>query len=267
MDGTTPPYFDVILDEPHGYNAIFLAEVLASFKKIPFQDAATFTHHAWGVAETHLSHEEAITLTAKLSEKKLKSLLIPSGSFKVLPAFKKGTNLVLNSDAMEIILEKSSQEVIQGDNVLLLAVGGIPERTQITKKISEGPSGAARAVSAGIFMTTGIPISIGGKKKKEEKIETKEETLFYLDVFTKNPLSRYRLDPQHLNYSFLKEKKLYNTFQNFKLLLHELSALAPRSYQNKGMRNLLANQSLSTMGYDTLEDFEKEMRWLITLVG
>ena len=54
---------------------------------------------------------------------------------------------------------------------------------------------------------------------------------------------------------------------NFKVLVSDFVQEAPQAWRNHGTRVLLENKPLQTMGYESLEDLERESRWLLTLVA
>jgi hypothetical protein len=50
-----------------------------------------------------------------------------------------------------------------------------------------------------------------------------------------------------------------------KLLLADLKAAAPAARLSRGTTILIENKVVGTMGYQSLEDLEREERWLATL--
>ena len=81
----------------------------------------------------------------------------------------------------------------------------------------------------------------------------------------KRPARRLRVDALHFDYSYLKERKLYQLMGNFKLLIVDLVKAAPEAVQNLGTKVLLEGKPIQTMGYNSLADLERETRWLLTL--
>ena len=80
-----------------------------------------------------------------------------------------------------------------------------------------------------------------------------------------HPPRRLRVAAEHFDYSFLKERKLYQVMGNFKLLVGDLVKETSEAWQNHGTRVLLEGKPIQTMGYSTLADLERETRWLLTL--
>jgi len=86
-----------------------------------------------------------------------------------------------------------------------------------------------------------------------------------MDVLYKNPLRRLRVDAQKFDYAYLKERKLYQMFGNFKLLVGDCDEGGARGLENHGTQVLLEGKPIQTMGYGSLTDLERETRWLMTL--
>jgi hypothetical protein len=148
---------------------------------------------------------------------------------------------------------------------VLIAAAAVTITSTTTKKVKEGPTPGQRLASAGLMLATGLPIKIGGKERTVEKTLHQSDLFFYVDVLTRNPLKRLRVDSQSFDYSFLKERKLYQIMGNFKLLVSDLVKGTPEAWQNHGTRVLLEGKPIQTMGYVTLADLERETRWLLTL--
>ena len=60
---------------------------------------------------------------------------------------------------------------------------------------------------------------------------------------------------------------LPNTLGNFRTLLKILKTNAPNALLSRGAGILIESSPVSTMGYDSLGDLERESRWLLTLLA
>jgi hypothetical protein len=92
------------------------------------------------------------------------------------------------------------------------------------------------------------------------------ELMFFLDLVFKDPALRLRIDAQSFDFSFLRERKVYNVLGNFKVFVADLAKAAPGAMLNRGARVLVGNKPVREMGYLELEDLDKETRWLLTLI-
>ena len=227
---------------------MILAKALAAFRKTPVQDQIVPARKGWGIIAEHIGSEEAQRLVEGLRQSGLESKVVPS--LAALPAAQAITRW----------------ETSIPEQPVLMAAAGITVTSTTTKTIQEGPSAGQKILSAGILLTTGLPIKIGGKERTVEKTQQHSDLIFYLDLIYQDPLRRRRIDAQRFDYSFLKERKLYFLMGNFKLLLGDLVQAVPAVWRNHGTRVLLDNKPVQTMGYESLQDLERETRWLLTLM-
>jgi len=157
-------------------------------------------------------------------------------------------------------------ESVPWERVVLIAAAGINITEYSKIKVKEGPDAADRAMNMGILLATGLPIKIGKKERIVEHTVESTELVFFLDVVLKDPAVRLRIDAQNFDFSGLKERKVYNVLGNLKLFTADLVKAAPGAMQNRGSRVLIGNKPVREMGYVTLQDLDKETRWLLTLV-
>ncbi len=59
----------------------------------------------------------------------------------------------------------------------------------------------------------------------------------------------------------------YGAETNFHALLEELVARAPAALRGKGTRAMLARRPAGDSFYESLDDLEREERWLLTLAA
>jgi hypothetical protein len=238
----------VILSRPEQRDPMVVAKALAAIRKTPLQDQVTVAKGGWGVLAENLLAAEAEQLVNGLRQAGLESQAVPALS--PIP------------DAQPLI--RWDPGITNG--LGLIAAAGIKLISKTTKTVKEGPTASQKILSAGILLSTGLPIKIGGSERTVEKTQERSELVFYLDLIYKEPGRRLRIDAQKFDYSFLKERKLYFLMGNFKLLIGDLVKAVPAAWSNHGTKVLLENKPIQTMGYDSLNDLERESRWLMTLM-
>jgi hypothetical protein len=142
----------------------------------------------------------------------------------------------------------------------------LKETTSFVKTVKEGPSDTERAVGMGIMMVTGLPVGMG--KAKEVKKTVHETELFvYMDLLVEDSagLRRLHVDGQKFNYGALGDARRPDVLGNFRLLLQGLDRFAGAALRNAGARGLLAGRPVASLGYDSSADYEKEIRWLLSI--
>ena len=125
---------------------------------------------------------------------------------------------------------------------------------------------AQKAAGIGIMLATGLPIPIGRTKQVVRKKENVELNL-YAEIFLTSPDRRLRIDAQQLPYTFLKEKMGHSAMVNFRTLFADLLSGAPAALKTRGARVLSEGKPLTSMGYDSLADADKEADWFFNLLA
>ena len=241
------PSFSVILARPEPPEPMALAKALSAVRRTPLQDQINAAKRAWGILAENLTESEGSRFAGALREAGIETAVVPAPA--ALP------------EAQPV----KSFESALSDRLILVAAAGMTVTSTTTKTVKEGPSAGQKILSAGILLSTGLPIKIGGSEHTVEKKQTQSDRVFFLDLLYKDPARRRRIDALHFDYSFLQERKLYQVFANFKLLISDLVQTAPAAWRNYGTKVLLEGKPVQTMGYDSLTDLERETRWLLTL--
>jgi hypothetical protein len=242
--------FIVLLARSDAKDFMALAKALAAARKTPLQDQMIAAKNCWGILAEHQSETAARQLVQALEASGVESTILPAAFLVQLPKAEPAATM----------------EFIPSAQLVLVAAAAITIDSTTTKSVKEGPSAAQKVLSTAILLGTGLPIKIGGKERTVEKTQHHSDLVFYLDLLYQNPSRRLRIDALHFNYTFLKERKLYQVLGNFKLLVGDLVKAAPKAWQNHGTRVLVENKPLQTMGYGSLTDLERETRWLLTIM-
>lgn len=242
------PYAVLLLDRD-AHDPLVLAKALGAVRGTPFHDEVLQAKRAWGIVEDALSADEAKALGHALREAGVPCAIGP-------------TSAIASPPAAETI---RSVDALPSPHPILVAVAALTIITETKATEIQGPSGAQKAASIAITMTTGIPLNIGGKKRKVETTREEQSLSFFADLVYPDPARRLRIDASHFDFSCLGGRKAYQAQANLKVMVGDLLAAAPDAWRNHGARVLLEGQPIRTMGYASLEDLEREERWLLTL--
>lgn len=256
--------FAVVLSRPEALQPPAIANVLGAFRKMPFQDAIRIARNCWGVVLEGLARKEAEDLMGRLNDAGMQSFVTHPSLLAGFPELRPVKKASVGPEGLGLL--DGELETVAWDRVLLLAAAGVSVTEQRKIKVKEGPDAADRALNIGIMLATGLPIKVGKQEKEVEKTIETTDLLFYLDLFLKEPARRLRIDGQNFDFSCLRERKLYNVLGNLRLLVGDLVAFAPAAARNRGTRVLAENRPIREMGYLTLEDLDRESRWLLTLI-
>lgn len=226
-----------------------LAKALAAARSTPVLDQVLAAKRAWGIVAEDLSRSEVTALGLALRSSGIECVAGPAGALRQLPPAEAAATVAMLRDVTPI----------------LIAVAGITIRSIASKTEQKGPSGAQKIASAAIMAGTGLPIKIGGRKRTVETTVEKEDLVFFADIYCETPTRRMRIEASRFDYSFLGERMLYQAQANLKALIGDIVAGAPKAWLNHGTKVLLEGRPVRTMGYGSLEDLEREARWLLTL--
>jgi hypothetical protein len=244
-----PPRFALLQIDREATDPMVLAKAFAAIRGTPVHDQVLQAKRSFGIVADDLSHEDAKAMAVALKNEGVNVAMGPTAALAQLPAAEAATSL----------------DAIPTQAPTLVSVAAITIVTTRTTTQKQGPSPGQKAASMAIKMSTGLPISIGGKKQAVQKTQTEETLAFVADLHYRDPARRMRINASAFDFSCLKERMLYQAQANLKLLLGDVVASAPDAWLNQGARVLLAGQPIRTLNYATVDDLEREARWLLTL--
>jgi len=257
--------YAVLLERPEDLQPARLAAALARHRGIPLQDAARQARHAWGIVGEDLEEPEARRLAEALGEAGLGGIVLPHHRLAALPPPALMARAEWDDDGLRLITAAGEEEPISWPRLRLLAVGGLTETTTSRVQPPEGPGLGRKAVGLGLMMATGLPMITGRGRRPPEPVQRSEELVVYLDLCRREPPRRFRINALEFDYSGLGDRMLPHALGNFRTLTAILAQRAPGASRNRGAEVLLTGQSLKVTGYDSLADFDRESRWLLTL--
>ncbi len=92
-------------------------------------------------------------------------------------------------------------------------------------------------------------------------------TVFTADIVTGGPSPlRLTINCDDHDFSCLSAKKTLSSFENFRLLLEELSGRAGKAVRNSFLNALLEKKNLSVLRYPSSAAYENELIWLLTIL-
>jgi hypothetical protein len=230
-------------------DAMDLARALAKVRGAPVQDQVLEARSARGIVAEGLSEDDARSLGRSLRSSGFPVALAPAGAVATLPE-------------AEPAREKGA---LPAAPPFLVAAAPVTVTTRGRGTKRSGPSPGQKAASTAILMTTGMPIRVGGRTREGEPAREEEKLTFWTDLYYEDPGRRLRIDASRFDFSCLGERMLYQGHANLKLLLGDIVRDAPEAWLNRGTRVLLDGAPLRALDYRSLDDLDRESRWLLTL--
>lgn len=265
-EGGRPPHA-VLVRSPEKFLPTAIASVLAKRAKAPALDFVAPVRRSWGVISEALPAADADALAAELTAAGQASLAAPSSLLEAPPPPVLVAKAELSGDGFDVVSGRANAapERLSWTRLSALCAGGLVVRTTRTVTESSPMELGEKAVRLGLTMATGIPL-MGSKKEVKRVVETTDRALI-LDLLFLGPSRRLRVDARAFDYSLLGPRMGYGAEVNFHALLSELSARAPGALRGKGTRALLARRPAGESQYESLDDLEREERWLLTLAS
>jgi hypothetical protein len=265
--------FAVLLAQPELCKSPKVAGMLMAVRGIPLQDAASSARSCWGFLIENADERTAQDLATRFNQagqalqlySGQAAVIVPQDSVPVLPPAQPVSSLSFAPDGLNVILGAVQKFQVPFGRISLISAGAFKQKVVKTVETKEGPTKVQRMVNLGVMMTTGLPIKIGGKEKTTKKSVASSEIVFYADLMLRDPFERFRVDAQKFDYSCLGRKMLYNIVGNFRLLVTEWVKSMPAVQLNTGARAIFENKPLREMDYASLEEMERESRWLLAL--
>jgi hypothetical protein len=261
-----PPHA-VLARSPEKFLPTAVASVLAKRARAPALDYVGPARLAWGLIAESLPAADAEALAAELTVVGQTALAVPSSLIEAPPPPVLVAKAELSGDGFDVLAARVNEtpERLSWTRLSVLCAAGLEVRTTTTVTETSPMQMGEKAVRLGLTMATGIPM-MGSKKEVKRVIETRDRALL-LDLIFLGPARRLRVDARAFDYSLLGPKMDYGAETNFHALLEELAARAPGALRGKGTRALLARRQAGESRYESLDDLEREERWLLTLAS
>lgn len=91
------------------------------------------------------------------------------------------------------------------------------------------------------------------------------DRMLVLDIVLEAPLRRLRVNAERFDFRCLGGRMNYDARNNLRELARSLCALSPAALQARGTSALLQDRRGEPVAYDTLDDLDREERWLLTI--
>lgn len=219
----------VLLDRESN-DPMVLARALAAVRNAPVQDQVLGARSAWGIVADDLPEEEAKSLGRALREQGVECVAGRTAALPRLPAAERA---------------KTFDDLPDG-RPALIAVTAIPGSTTETDEVTVMGSFSFRTM---YLRETDHTLDISA------------------DLYYEDPGRRIRIDASAFNFSGLGDRLQLSGQANLKLLIEDLLRGAPETWTNDGARLFVEGKPIHTLGHRSLDDLEREARWLLTLRG
>ncbi len=229
---------------------------LKNYYSLDDEGVLAFLKKSPGFLIENVTLEKAQEIHTKAQEQNLPTLI---GDDKKIPNLPNPMSFmeVEIKDSGFFFISQSIKKYVAFENITMITTGIIN---------TDCPETSTEGLALELHKKTEKLLNLGKTENLEADIKPKEnkqkELIFYMDIFLSEAPLRLRIKHPDFDYSFLKEKKLYSSIENFKLLLDILATGIPNTLKNKTTKAILKKEPLTHFIYDDLEAYEKEITWL-----
>ena len=241
-----------------------VATAVGQVYQIPDFDVRARLHRGWGFLERDVPADRAEQVVRALAERGVGAVAIANadlrspGDPQVMMGFEPGAD----GFVPRLRSPQAPALNVAWTEVAILAAGSFTE--ELIRRESGGPekSGASQLIGLGLFLATGIPTRglLGGRKQQAKEVKSKRLVTFGQIIIAGAESLCFNLDG--FDFSGLGPQKQVNATLNFRALIAEF-ARRSGARLNLGARMVLENKSMSLANYQSTQDFETELRWML----
>jgi len=263
--------FVVVIGRQEDWRPMELAPVLAEFRGVPSVDVAREIRRARGVFTVEAGEAEAARLAGALKAAGYSASVAPASLLRPLPEARLLRYALPADDAFGVRFRDGSEQRIPWDRLRLAAFASF--NTHAIREVEEEKGPGPGQLALGLAVT-GVSIATGvgpfffpmGTRENTVRTVTKTDNHLLLDLLLRDPGERVRVDASRFDFSGLGGDMTYNALANMRILLAHIVHRADTAATSPGANLLLEGGRLSSLGFDSVEDLEREERWLVAIL-
>lgn len=141
-----------------------------------------------------------------------------------------------------------------------VAAGGFAEEV-VQRDTGGGVKTGRMLMGLGVFAVTGLPTGLLGGRKEQPQVKKTTRLITFGCILTRQG-EQLAFSPDKFDFAGLSTAKQLSTTANFRVLVQLVQGMSSARL-NLGAQYLLENKSLTLANYQSLEDFETELLWLL----
>ncbi len=262
----------VVVAGKEGLRLPDLARAVAGFRGMTVLEATMAARNARGILAEGLDAARAADLVRLLAAEGVAARALPAS---VLAAPPRAVLLARATPAPEgLLAEREGRALaVPWGRIRLVAVAPFTETTwkSVMEKAPPTTGEAVRDAAWTVLshVVTGavsghpvlVPLPFGEDRQVEKRIPQVEFRLL-LDLLLEGPAERLRVDPDDFDFSGLGDAMVHSSHANLRLLVERIAAAAPLAATSLGADLLLTGGRMTSLGYESVDDYERELRWL-----
>jgi hypothetical protein len=260
----------VVLASKEDLRTDAVARALAGLRKAAVLDAMPAARRSRGIVLENATLADAEALVRRLEDQGLAAKAGYAEALSTVPPAILLANATTASDGLRAGFRGGEERLVPWARIRILALGTWTETVRVgTKEVEDAPSpwdGAATIGATIVGAAVGVPIHITPRRRTRKVEVTRTETLRVLDLLLRGPEERLRIRTDDFDWSGLGPRMAPTSFDNLRALVEEVLRFAPDAGTSPGADLLRSGGRLSSVGHDSPEDFEREERWLLSVL-
>ncbi|MBN1445454.1 MAG: hypothetical protein JW957_05050 [Candidatus Omnitrophica bacterium] len=243
-----------------------LANALATTLDILFADALFLAGQTKGIVCRRTAKEKAEELVTKLKGMGVSSFIVPESCLIEIPKALNITKIACLPDTLTVFLDSSNKTyTAKWNDIITISCGYV-------KQVSTGQDSSLSENFMGILgahipylpvRAAAFPMAIW-KWHTESKPDKTVKYLLLMDIITRNPVARFRVESRRFAYTKLGQEMKLDTLSNFKELIKEIISHLPQTCLKKDIEIFLGEEDRhQKAAFKSHEEFDRYNAWLV----
>jgi len=255
-----------VLHKDPGYSRERAADFLAGEYGILRPEAEAAVRKSPGFLLENASLNKASAFNLRASACGFETVLIANGDLKTPPPAVAVSKIELKTEGFYYV-SGSVKEHVSFETVRRITACAFDVEVPSRNEPAIMEAALIRSLRAGYFPLAAAGGGKGGEERTPAPPAPIKETVFLADILLEGtPPVRLRVPCDEQDYSGLGPKKTLSSFDNFRTLLDELSALAFGAGRNPFLEAFLKKEPLGRLKSPSPEAYERELAWLTTVL-
>lgn len=214
-------------------------------------DAHIIANDAYGILLKNLAHSKALALQAALRRENINSEIVPHNDLPVLPNAKIVRRIDCLPEHLLIFDALNRSFPVEWRYVMMIAVGKLP--------LSQWRRKAIKRLE---FNYHGSGYEQAPRIRTDYTTREERKLTFVVEIIMQRAVLRYSIKENHLLFHYLKDRAKGNKYEKYKILIQDLTRLAPQAAINRGAFYMREGERLPFQ-YPSKNAFYEEILWLL----
>lgn len=260
---------DVRLDVPS------IADYYAKALDLNVQDVRLVIRKARGIFQEFQEEDRARAIAQALGKVGIEADVIPQANIPKAPTVRRVFNGSVGKSGLELVFHPMKPPVeLRWEDVHFVSIGVIATPKYDEVVTAKGFGSYSKAFESlphrELVLTADEETRVKGRALHKPKLlkgdlDTlySEHTEGYADLWTYGSTHRFRVSRRDFNYGSLGKRIGKKSWNNFRILVSEIHARAPKALFTKMSKDYMLGAEFYEIIFDNLEEFDRYSRWFL----